>query len=129
MKVKKVYLLFSLIIIITLLSWISSCKHAADISGLPEVCFEGEVLPIFKNSCALTACHDGTGESDLVLNNYEGIMEGIKSGDPADSEIYEAITNSGDDRMPPDQPLSTDNRTLIMVWIEQGAEQTTCPGK
>jgi len=129
MKVKKVYLLFSFIIIITLLCWIPSCKHVADISGLPEICFEGEVLPVFKNSCALTGCHDGTGESDLVLNSYQGIMEGIEPGNPSDSEIYEAITDTGEDIMPPDQPLSIDNRTLIRVWIEQGANETTCPGK
>jgi hypothetical protein len=29
--------------------------------------------------------------------------------------------------MPPKQPLSLENRTLIRVWIEQGAAETTCP--
>jgi hypothetical protein len=55
-------------------------------------------------------------------------MRGIKAGDPNDSEIYKAITKtSGEDKMPPDQPLSADNRTLIRLWIEQGAKETTCP--
>jgi hypothetical protein len=29
--------------------------------------------------------------------------------------------------MPPDNPLSLENRTLIRLWIEQGALPTTCP--
>lgn len=128
MKVKKVYLLLSAVLVITIFSWISSCKHVADISGFPEICFEGEVLPVFKNSCAISGCHDGSGESGLILNSYEGIMEGVVPGDPYGSSVYKAIiATRGETKMPPDQPLSQDNRTIIRVWIEQGANQTQCP--
>lgn len=128
MKIDKICLFFALVLTVTLSSWITSCTHEADISDLPEVCFETEILPIFLNSCAISGCHDGTGESDLVLKSYQNILEEIEPGDPAESEIYEVITlTSGDDRMPPDQPLSTDNRTLIRIWILQGAKATTCP--
>jgi hypothetical protein len=105
-----------------------SCSHEADLSGFPEICFEGEVLPIFLNSCATTECHDGQGESDLILSSYQDIMNGIVPGDPGASDIYQAITSSsGFDLMPPDQPLTQDNRTLIRLWIEQGARNTVCP--
>lgn len=105
-----------------------SCTHKPDLQDVPEICFESEVLPVFLNSCAISGCHDGSGEPDLVLNSYSNIMRGIKAGDPEGSKIYKSITQtSGEDRMPPDQPLSTDNRTIIRLWIEQGAKETTCP--
>ncbi|MBG0857912.1 MAG: hypothetical protein IQL11_00305, partial [Bacteroidales bacterium] len=34
---------------------------------------------------------------------------------------------SGENKMPPDQPLSLENRIIIRLWIEQGAMLTTCP--
>jgi hypothetical protein len=129
MKSIITYLFFAIILAITSILWIASCTHEPDLTGIPELCFEGDILPIFKNSCAISGCHDGSGESDLILNSYQNIMEGIKPGDPSGSEIYRAITaTSGENKMPPDQPLSADNRTLIRVWIEQGAKETTCPG-
>jgi len=127
MKVVKVYLFFSSILIFTFLSWISSCKHTADISQIPEICFEGDVLPIFKNSCSISGCHDGQGESHLVLNNYLDISHSVNPGFPYSSPSYKAIIATyGENRMPPDQPLSLENRTIIRLWIEQGARLTSC---
>jgi hypothetical protein len=128
MKIDKIFLFLSIVIIITILSWIASCKHEADISGLPEICFEGEILPVFLNSCAISQCHDGQGESDLILNNYLEIRSAVIPGDPYSSAVYKVIiATTGENKMPPDQPLSLDNRTLIRIWIEQGAKETTCP--
>ncbi len=116
------------ILIITIFCGVYSCIHSADISDLPEVCFERDVLPVFQNSCAITGCHDGQGESDLVLNNYLDISHAVNPGRPFDSEVYKAIISTwGENKMPPDQPLSLDNRTIIRVWIEQGALLTICP--
>jgi hypothetical protein len=113
-----------------LLTLISSshinCKHSPSIENLPEVCFERDILPIFLNNCTMRGCHDGTGESELRLNNYSSIIHGIKPGNPDGSRIYRSITGAGENRMPPDQPLSIENRTRIMVWIQQGAGMTTC---
>jgi hypothetical protein len=129
-KMKAVITYISLLLIgaISAILLLISCTHKPDLQDVPEICFEAEVLPIFLNSCAISGCHNGSGEPDLVLSSYSGIMRGIKAGDPNDSEIYKAITKtSGEDKMPPDQPLSADNRTLIRLWIEQGAKETTCP--
>ena len=105
-----------------------SCTHKPDLQDVPEICFESEVRPVFLNSCAISGCHDGSGEPDLVLKSYPDIMKGIKAGNPDGSKIYKSITlTSGEDKMPPDQPLSLDNRTIIRLWIEQGAKETTCP--
>ena len=127
MKIDKIYLFSGLIFILTSLSWISSCIHQADIGNIPEVCFERDVLPIFQNSCAISGCHNGTGESDLDLSSYVPISHAVEPGKPYSSKIYKSIiATSGENKMPPDQPLSADNRTIIRLWIEQGAGLTTC---
>jgi len=129
MKINKIYLFLVSILMITTISWIISCTHTADISNLPEVCFEGDVLPVFKNSCAISGCHDGNGESDLVLNNYLDISHSVVPGDPLASKVYKSIiATTGENKMPPDRPLSLDNRIMIRLWIEQGAKLTVCPG-
>ena len=127
MKPDKIYLSLALLIILTTVSWISSCTHNADLTGLPEVCFERDVLPIYTNSCAISDCHDGKGEAGPALNNYTNIVKTVVPGDPGASSSYQAITTTwGENKMPPDQPISLDNRTMIRVWIEQGALNTVC---
>jgi hypothetical protein len=130
MKTDKVLLFLVLLLLFTVTSWIVSCTHTADLSGLPAVCFDRDVLPVFLNSCAKSGCHDGGGESGLVLNTYSNIMNGVVPGAPNSSSVYKSIVKTtGENKMPPDQPLSTENRILIRIWIEQGAVQTPCPGK
>jgi hypothetical protein len=129
MKPGRIYLSLTFLIIITSLSWITSCSHDADISNLPEMCFERDVLPIFSNSCAISHCHDGSGEA-FPLNSYAQIMNTVTPYNPDKSQCYKAITTTwGEGRMPPDQPLSQEKRTIIRLWIEQGANETgtTCP--
>jgi hypothetical protein len=128
MKPDKIYLSLALLMILTTVSWISSCTHTADITGYPEICFDRDVLIIFSNSCATQHCHDGTGESRMSLDNYTDIKSTVVPYNPNASPSYKAITSTwGEGKMPPDQPLSLDNRTIIRLWIEQGANPTTCP--
>jgi hypothetical protein len=128
MKPDKIYLSLVLIIFLTAISWFSSCTHQANIDGIPEVCFESEVLPIFINNCAISGCHDGGGES-MPLNNYVDISHSVVPGNPGSSRSYQAIiAKMGENKMPPNQPLSLENRTLIRLWIEQGAGLTLCGG-
>lgn len=90
------------------------------------VCFESSVLPIFLSSCARSGCHDAaTHEEGYVLDNYSNIVrKGIKPGDANDSKLYEVLFKSGDDRMPPDAPLSQAQKDSIAAWINQGAKNT-----
>jgi len=128
MKLDKVFLFLGAIIFITISSWISSCTHKADLGEIDEVCFERDVLPIFQNSCAIAGCHNGSGESDLILTSYVPISHAVEPYKPYSSRAYKAIiATSGENQMPPGQPLSLDNRTIIRLWIEQGARLTTCP--
>src|SRR5664279_543941 len=86
MKPDKIYLFLSLLILLTVFSWITSCTHVANIANLPEVCFTGDVLPVFVNNCAIAGCHDGAGrESRMSLNNYADIVREISPGNPNSS--------------------------------------------
>ena len=128
MKPDKIYVSLVVLMILTTISWITSCTHKADISGIPEICFESQVLPIFANNCAISGCHDGTGESHQTFNNYLDISNSVVAFKPTASSSYKAITSTwGEGRMPPGQPLSKLNRTIIRLWIEQGAKETLCP--
>ena len=127
MKPDKFVLSLTLLIFLTIFSWFTSCTHIANIANLPEVCFTGQVLPIFINNCAMAGCHDGGGrEERRPLNTYADIMRDITPGNPDGSRVYQTIIAKWENHMPPGQPLSLENRTIIRVWIEQGAALTTC---
>ena len=127
MKPDKIYLSLALLIILTAFSWFTSCTHVANIANLPQVCFTGEVLPIFINNCAISGCHDGGGrESRMALNSYANIIQDISPGNPNGSRLYQVIISKWGNLMPPKQALSEQNRTIIRVWIEQGAAETVC---
>src|SRR5512133_2658599 len=106
----------------------ASCRHEAILDqNVPEICFEREVLPIFRNSCSITGCHDGTGESHYVFDNYIDISHSVVSGIPEERPAYKAVIQSfGEGRMPPDRSLSLENRTILRFWILQGANPTSC---
>jgi hypothetical protein len=53
----------------------------------------------------------------------------VTPGDPHGSKLYRVITSiNGEDMMPPSQPLTKEQRTLIQIWIAQGANNTVCDG-
>lgn len=128
MKPDKIYLSLALLLILTTISWISSCTHDAKIADFPEICFDRDVLPIFSINCAISGCHDGGGESHMALDTFPDIRRTVVPFNPDASQSYKAITaTSGENKMPPDQPLSLENRTIIRIWILQGAGPTVCP--
>lgn len=103
-----------------------SCEYQPDLSKYPEICFQNQVLPIFQSNCALSHCHNSSGERGN-LTSYSDIMAyGINAGDAKGSKIYKAITSTWINPMPPSKPLSEDQRTLIRLWIDQGARNTSC---
>ncbi|MEP7317786.1 MAG: c-type cytochrome domain-containing protein [Panacibacter sp.] len=92
-----------------------------------EVCFEGEVLPIFQSSCAKSGCHNATSHKEgLVLDSYNHIVrgEGIVPGNARASELYKVIVNG---EMPPagNPKLTREQTATIRKWINQGARNTT----
>lgn len=106
-----------------------SCQHEpVDISYLNTICFEALVLPIFQNSCGISGCHAMTGSAEeQVFVDYSSIMRVVVPFDPRGSSAYNVLISTGEHHMPPGHALAVESRTLIRIWIEQGAENTRCP--
>lgn len=128
MKIDKVCSFLAVITIASTYFWVSSCRHDTGIpAGLPEICFDRDVLPIFQNNCAMPGCHDGKGRVHHNLTGYPGIIDAVTPGNPDQSHLYLAIIGRGENIMPPRNPLTIESRTIIRLWILQGAKPTTCP--
>jgi len=90
-------------------------------------------MPILASSCATSNCHDNITKRDGVdLSSYSAIMsndELVRAGNPSNSELYEAILETGEDQMPPSpQPrLNSEQIATIYDWINEGAKNETCP--
>ena len=123
-SVSKIFVYLSLILIGFVFFY--SCEHKApNAFEFEDICFNTEILPIFQNNCA--SCHnEDFAEDDLIYTNYNSIMESIVPGNPDKSKAYQYITEIIHDFMPPERPLSINQRTLIRIWIEQGAKETIC---
>ena len=97
-----------------------------------SVYFQNSILPLIVSSCAQTGCHDAIShEEGLVLDSYAHIMGEniITPYDPNNSELFEVLTESGEDLMPPVDnggPLSPDQIDMIGLWISQGAKNNSC---
>ncbi|MBK7443629.1 MAG: hypothetical protein IPL12_16695 [Bacteroidetes bacterium] len=95
------------------------------------VYFENDVFPILLSNCAMSGCHDNvTHEEGINLTTYAKVISShiMDAGDPFDSEFYDVITESGDDKMPPwpNPPLTAEEIDLVMTWMEQGALNNSC---
>jgi hypothetical protein len=118
---------FAFVIILTMTGIAPSCKHETlNLSQFDSVCFERDILHIFKNGCSTAGCHTGQGEG-MDLSSYTGIRRGITPGSPAQSRVYQAIISAFNQPMPPVHALAESDRILIRIWIEQGAKPTLCP--
>lgn len=123
---RKVILIRRLLPVILVFSTYA-CYHEPDIiDQLNPICFDTQVLPIIQTSCGISGCHDGSAEEFLAAD-YTSIMKAVVPGDPRGSTLYRVITANGEeDMMPPDRPLTQEQRTIIHVWIAQGAENNNC---
>ena len=105
---------------------VNSCQNeGTPLEKLPLICFESQVLPIFQNNCAVSGCHDSGGESGYDLSYAKGIQDAVVAGNPDKSPAYHAMTSTFK-LMPPHNPLPESKRAIIRLWIEQGANKTTC---
>ncbi len=121
---KKLYVLLVLASVPAIIFF--GCKHDAE---LPEhqVSFNDEIIPILQLGCTHPGCHGDSLNQMPSLTSYETVMEfgKIKPGEPNDSELYERITETDDDKRmprPPYSPLSDQNIKKIYIWIAQGAK-------
>ena len=125
MKIKQFgFFSASLIGLLWILFMVNSCKHdGIPADQMPSINFTEQVLPVFQINCATSGCHDSRGESGYVFTDYTSIMKAIKPGNADKSKAYQAITSTFQ-LMPPNYALPSSQRTLIRLWIEQGAKET-----
>ena len=106
----------------------SSCTREY-VQNANPVCFEDEVLPIFQSNCTQSGCHNAQDKRDgYVLVDYANITsKGIEPGNYKDSKIYQSLI-SNREPMPKDpyDRLTDAQITTIALWIEEGAQNTTC---
>ena len=63
----------------------------------------------------------------MDLSSYAGIYNEVSPGYPDQSRVYLAMIGKGDNLMPPGNPIPIESRTIVRLWILQGAAHTTCP--
>jgi len=129
----------------TVFSWcmIMACKHEKPyppISNTPiksfncssdTIYFQNTILPILASNCGMSGCHDENSHKDgVVVTDYVSLMNSdiIERGHGNHSELFEAITDSGDDMMPPSpaSPLTQEQISQIQKWIDQGSINNQC---
>jgi hypothetical protein len=121
-----------------------SCHHDADLTIAPPkppppgtefkcshdtIYFQNFVLPVIISGCTKSGCHDESShKGEYTLTSYEGIMDLVSPFDPLGSELYTVLFSSSESerRMPPNAPLSMDQKSIIYWWITQGAYNNRC---
>jgi hypothetical protein len=112
------------------IAWVSVSVLCA-VSGLPAKGDDGgspptlqrHLLPLLKARCV--KCHGpGKREGKLILATPKGVARGGKNGKlvvpgrPEESLIWARVA---DEEMPPEDPLSDEEKALIERWIKTGA--------
>jgi hypothetical protein len=117
----------AIITLILLTGFISACKKDYyEITPAPNlaipVSFNTEVLPIFKNNCYGSGCHNTGVAPDLsAANAYDVLTLGnyVDSTNAETSTLYMRLTSSSKP-MPPSGKMSGENINKILAWMKQG---------
>lgn len=89
-----------------------------------EVSFQGDVIPIFNQSCNMAGCHNGSIAPDLrPANAYNSLSSGgyINTATPASSELYLWMRGEGGRSAMPN-PTNANYNAIVLAWIQQGAK-------
>lgn len=128
------------ILSVIMLFYISGCQHKSNIQptntnnspnhGDTALCFERDILPIFKTNCGTSGCHDAASHEEGYIFTSWGTITSkeFTPGNPGKTELYEKITENDPDKImpkPPMAPLTTTQKELIRRWIAEGAKNTT----
>jgi hypothetical protein len=96
-----------------------------------SICFEKDILPIFKDNCATSGCHNNLShQKDYVLDSYENLMKnqnGIRIGEePKKSDIYKYMLVG--EHKPIQGYIQVSKETIILVknWILDSAKNIPC---
>ncbi len=116
----------------TRMSTVASICLAAAVSVLPaaadEAFFESRIRPLLLQNCV--PCHGPKRqEADLRLDQREQVLTGVASdmqlvspGMPLESRLWSVVQHNPDDiSMPPQNPLSQQQKDDLLNWIRTGA--------
>lgn len=120
---------FTYYLLVFLTFFIVGCQHdPVFVDETGEICFDQQILPLLQTSCGISGCHDaGTASEGFAATDYASIMKIVTPGDVKGSKLYNVITDiNGENFMPPDNPLTQNQRMLIHLWIAGGAQETKC---
>lgn len=97
------------------------------------VYFNEDIKPLLISNCTMSGCHNDVDHADgMSFMTYNQLMsEGIVStNNPTNSDLYDAITETDPDKVmprPPMAPLSAAQIQMILTWMQQGAQNNSCP--
>lgn len=91
-----------------------------------EIFFETKIRPVLVSKCF--KCHGGEKvSSGLRVDSRDALLKGGDSGaaivanQPEGSQLYLALTHTGDFKMPPDKKLPDEVLADFQRWIREGA--------
>ena len=93
------------------------------LNALAAVDFEHEIKPFIESAC-LRCHHEGSDESELLLDSKEASGETIVAGKAAESTFYSRLLLPADEEgaMPPEGPrIEGRQLELVRQWIDEGA--------
>ena len=119
---RKVPVLFFSILIAISFGTFTSGVNAAD--------FDTTIRPLLQQHCIV--CHGGDEQNgelrlDAKVFAFQGGYDGpaVVAGQPGRSPLFQRITSTDDDRMPPPdhtaEPLNRQEIAAVKAWIEAGA--------
>tara|TARA_R110002012_G_scaffold222599_1_gene394455 strand:- start:7628 stop:8191 length:564 start_codon:yes stop_codon:yes gene_type:complete len=85
------------------------CTNTLDVQIYSGISFAASIKPIIEANCAISGCHDGSGNIDY--NNFDNIKL-----NPSD---IKSRTQSGD--MPRNGTLTAAEIDMIACWVDDGA--------
>jgi hypothetical protein len=95
--------------------------------------FQTQVLPLLISRCGTSGCHDAAAHKEGInVTSYSSILSSrggfVVKGNSSRSSMYTSLSAGGEDRMPPPpaEALSTEQKSLIRKWIDQGALNNAC---
>ena len=106
------------------------CTHQSQQTEVvPQVRFSGDILPILRADCAINSgCHLGSNNTNLHINfadsaAYLTILSKqlVSTSNPTASLLYVQV-NTGTMPLAPYPALSQADVRLILLWIQQGAQ-------
>jgi hypothetical protein len=99
---------------------VNSCQQVGvPADQMQTIDFKNQIIPIYSVNCGV--CHNGGGDLGYNFNDSTDIKNSVVPYSLSQSKSYQAMISTFQ-IMPPNNPLSTSNRTIVMLWIEQGAK-------